>query len=62
MHGHESFIGLRPKLGNTYYHIKNSVEIATLVNEIVTVGLLKKIFVKFQTSNMYLKKRSADKM
>jgi hypothetical protein len=39
---------------------KNSVAIATLANEILTV--LEKIFVKFQTSNMYLKKGSADKM
>jgi hypothetical protein len=33
---------------------KNSVAIATLANEIFTV--LEKIFVKFQTSNVYLKK------
>ena len=39
---------------------KNSVAITILVNEIFTV--LEKIFVKFQTSNVYLKKRSADKM
>jgi hypothetical protein len=38
---------------------KNLVAIATLANEIFTV--LEKIFVKFQTSNVYLKKRSADR-
>jgi hypothetical protein len=37
---------------------KNSVAIATWANEIFTV--LEKIFVKFQTSNVYLKNRSAD--
>jgi hypothetical protein len=38
---------------------KNSVAIATLANEIFMV--LEKMIVKFQTSNVYLKKRSAAK-
>jgi hypothetical protein len=49
-------------MGNSISDVanKNSVVIATLANEIFTV--LEKIYVKFQTSNVYLKNRSAAKM